>query len=380
MIWFDYSSHFGNFGKNLSIVINIYSLKEPKKPSFFERLFRKPPKINAFIEVNNLLADHRISDISIEQIEAIANKYKTDISKSYKSELKDLYVQYLQKCYRDNLLSEQEFEDLKKLKEILLLSNSEVRDLQEKFAKEKYKESYESVVSDGKIDESEKEFLERLREGLMLPEKIAEKIGEECRLQLVNGRFKSMTDDSRVSPEEWEKFNAIAKNMDVTVSMNEATKGKLERFKLYWEIENGELPVKFVGINLQRGENCYYSNNVEWYEKRTITKRINYGGPVARIRIAKGLYYRVGSVDYEKVSSEQIQLIDTGEVFITNKRIIFIGRNKNINIPLNKILSLEPYRDGVGIIKATGRSPIITVSDDADILVTLLSRVINDSN
>lgn len=81
------------------------------------------------------------------------------------------------------------------------------------------------------------------------------------------------------------------------------------------------MPEKLVEINLQRGECCYYSDNVEWYEKRTVTKRINYGGAVARIRIEKGLYYRVGSVNYEKVSSEQIQLIDKGEVFITNKRI-----------------------------------------------------------
>lgn len=359
-------------------MINIYILKEPQKPSLLERLFKRQPKINAFIELNNLLADHHISDISLEQIEAIANKYKTDLSKSYKSELKDLYVQYLQKCFRDNALSDQELDDLKKLKEILLLSNSEVRDLQEKVAKEKYKESFESVVSDGKIDDSEKEFLKRLREDLMLPEKIAEKIGEECRLQLVNGRFQSITDDRRVSPEEWGDFTAIAKNLDVTISMDEATKGQLDRFKLYWEIENGDLPVKLVGINLQRGENCFYSNNVEWYEKRTVTKRINYGGPVARIRIAKGLYYRVGSVNYEKVSSEHVLLIDTGEVFITNKRIIFIGSKRNMNIPLNKILSLSPYSDGVEIIKATGRSPVITVSEGADILTMILSRLIND--
>lgn len=234
------------------------------------------------------------------------------------------------------------------------------------------------MISDGNIDDSEKEFLKKLREGLMLPERLAEKIGEESRLQLINGRFKSITDDSRISPEEWEEFSAIAKNLDVTISMDEATRGQLEKFKLYWEIENGELPVKQVGINLQRGENCYYSNYVEWYEKRTVTKRINYGGPVARIRIAKGLYYRVGSVNYEKVSSEHLLLIDSGEVFITNKRIIFIGRKKNTNIPLNKVLSLNPYSDGVEVVKATGRSPVISVSEGADILTMILSRLIND--
>lgn len=226
---FDYSSLFYNFEESQPIMINIYQLKELEKPSLFERLFNKQPKINALIELNNLLANKRICDIDIDQIEAIAKKYKTDLSKTCKSELKDLYVRYLQKCFSDNLLSDKEIEELKKLKGILLLTNLEVKDLQEEVAGGKYKESFESVVSDGNIDNSEKEYLERFRAGLRLPERIAEKIDEECRLQFINGRFQSIADDRRVSPDEWAEFTAIAKNLDVTISMNEATKGQLER-------------------------------------------------------------------------------------------------------------------------------------------------------
>ena len=92
----------------------------------------------------------------------------------------------------------------------------------------------------------------------------------------------------------------------------------------------------------------------------------------------KGVYYRVGSMGIQKSTAEELQLIDSGRVFITNKRIIFLGNKKNSNIPINKILSINPYSDGVGIEKASGRSPIITVSDDADLLIMILSRVIND--
>lgn len=55
-----------------------------------------------------------------------------------------------------------------------------------------------------------------------------------------------------------------------------------------------------------------------------------------------------------------------------------MGSKKNTNIPLNKILSINPYSDGVGIEKVSGRSPLLTVSDDAYILLMILSRVIND--
>ena len=34
--------------------------------------------------------------------------------------------------------------------------------------------------------------------------------------------------------------------------------------------------------------------------KRAVTKRINYSGPTARLKIVKGVYYRVGSISPQK--------------------------------------------------------------------------------
>ena len=65
-------------------------------------------------------------------------------------------------------------------------------------------------------------------------------------------------------------------------------------------------------------------------------------------------------------------------MFITNRRLIFLGRKKNTNIQLNKILSLNPYSDAVGIEKDSGKSPIIKVNENAEILGMILNRVIND--
>ena len=185
-------------------------------------------------------------------------------------------------------------------------------------------------------------------------------------------------EDGKISPDEWEEYTSIAKNLNVEIKIDETSKARLEKLKLYWLIENGELPIKEVPIYLQKNEQCYFTTFADWLESRTVTKRTNYAGPTARIKIMKGIYYRVGSIGVQRITSEQLLLIDSGQLYITNKRIIFVGNKKNTNIQLSKILSVNPYTDGVGIEKETGKSPIIRVSNNADILAMTLGRVIND--
>jgi hypothetical protein len=91
-----------------------------------------------------------------------------------------------------------------------------------------------------------------------------------------------------------------------------------------------------------------------------------------RIKIAKGLYWRAGSIGVHKISQDVLSLIDSGTAFLTNKRIIFMGGKKNTNIALNKILDINPYSNGVEIHKATGKSPFIEISNNADIFCMIL--------
>jgi NAD-dependent DNA ligase len=82
--------------------------------------------------------------------------------------------------------------------------------------------------------------------------------------------------------------------------------------------------------------------------------------------------------DIYALTEEQLLQIDSGSLYITNKRIIFVGSKKNANIQLSKVLSVTPYSDGVGIEKDSGKSPILRVSTNSDLLAMTLGRVIND--
>lgn len=357
---------------------NLYTTQELQSPNFFQRLFRKEPKENAFIEVNNLLATKSLKEIQLEQIEEISARYKVNLHDKFLDRLKELYERYLKKCFADSVLTDEELEDLTLLKHLLILQDYEVNELHDKLGGDIYKKTYEEAISKGTLEKSKEEFIDKLQKNLRLPDSVANKISSDSRNHFMDIQLGKIVEDGKISPDEWEELNAIAKNLNVDLKIDEGSKTKLEKMKLYWLIENGELPTKQVDINLQKSEQCFFTINADWLENRTVTQRINYGGVGYRVKIMKGVYYRAGSVKVQRITSEQQQVIDRGNVYVTNKRIIFVGTKKNSNIQLSKVLSVTPYSDGVGIEKDSGKSPILRVADNADIFAMVLGRMIND--
>ena len=357
---------------------SIYTVKPLKSQNFFHRLFKTYPTENVIVEINNLLATKPLRKIKLEEVSEICAKYKTDIRCKFLKELKQLYEKYLEKCFEDNLLTDDEVDDLSNLRQLLLLHENEVTELHNKVGSEIYKKAYNEAISDGQYTTSEEEFIDKLQKNLRLPDDVAEKISNDCRKSFMNIQVGKITEDGKISPDEWEELTMIAKNLNVSISIDETSKATFERMKLNWLIENGELPVKQVSINLQKSEQCYYSTFIDWLELRRVTKRVNYSGPTYRLKIAKGFYYRVGSITPQRITSDELQVIDRGTIYVTNKRLIFCGRLKNSNITLGKILSITPYFDGVGIEKDSGKSPIFRVSENADLLAMIIARVIKD--
>lgn len=117
----------------------------------------------------------------------------------------------------------------------------------------------------------------------------------------------------------------------------------LTRFK------NGEIPQlsQESPVMLKKGENLIISMpNISLLEARAVRKG-GYSG--SNIRVAKGLYFKVGG--FQAQTHEELKVLDQGIITLTNKRIVYSGSKKTINIPLTKIISLEPYSDAISIVR-----------------------------
>ena len=125
--------------------------------------------------------------------------------------------------------------------------------------------------------------------------------------------------------------------------LRDLTEGKIpeQRIKI-----DGQLPFLF-----QKSESLIWVfTNVEFYEQRTRTEYRG-GSQGVSVRVAKGVYYRTSSFKGRPVQISEMKYIGTGILALTTKHIYFGSPEKKIKIPINKLVSIEPYEDGIGLQK-----------------------------
>lgn len=163
-------------------------------------------------------------------------------------------------------------------------------------------------------------------------------------------------DDGLLSEQEESSLSALKEHfalsqqtLDKNGSYSKVVKGAVLR-----DIMDGNLPerMKFAGnlpFNLQKTEKIVWVfQNVDYYEQKTRTNYVGSSQGVS-IRIAKGVYYRTGAFKGERVQTSETVHADTGLLGVTNKHIYFAGPSKNFRIAYNKIVSFEPFSDGIGL-------------------------------
>jgi hypothetical protein len=119
------------------------------------------------------------------------------------------------------------------------------------------------------------------------------------------------------------------------------------------KLKEGTIPIQIMGgeapIIIKKDEELQLTlPSIVLREPRAVRQSSGgYGGP--SFRVAKGLYFRVGAFGSTSESHEEMRDIDQGTFSLTNKRVVFSGSKRTIEIPLKKIISMEPYSDGIAI-------------------------------
>ncbi|MCO5249680.1 MAG: hypothetical protein M9887_12115 [Chitinophagales bacterium] len=356
----------------------MFRKKELIKQSFLQRILNQLPEENAVIEINNLLASVPVEKITHSEIQSISKKYKLILYEVFPKNIKEFYAYYLENSIVNNNLSDQKKKDLEHFQELLDIPDNTIKEIHNKVLSVIYKKEYERVAKTGKITKEDDDYFEKIGNNFSLEKSITEEISNNVREQQMNKMIQKIIEDGRISPEEEKELNDLAKGLNINLTYTDTDIELFKRMKYYWELENNKLTPIITDINLQKEEACYYSTSVNWYELRSETQRYNYAGPTARIKIMKGVYYRAGSISAKPIKKDVLRQIDSGIIYLTNKRIIFMGEKKNTNIRLNRILSFIPYSDGIQIEKDAGKSPFLSIDKDITSFSIVLSRLINE--
>ncbi len=143
-------------------------------------------------------------------------------------------------------------------------------------------------------------------------------------------------------------------------------------------LENGRIPINYNGqspVILKKDEVIsIIMENINLQEPRAVRQtQAAYGGPT--IRVAKGVSFRMGGASARSESHEEIRVIDNGKLVLTNRRLIFIGSKRTVNIDLRKIMAIVAYKDGIESQRENKQKPeYFTGTDKHTINYTINGR------
>lgn len=158
---------------------------------------------------------------------------------------------------------------------------------------------------------------------------------------------------------------------------------EFKMFRDLWEYENnGVFPLHMtdVPILLNKNEECYFEAPAVWKQIKNVKQYKGYAGGSVGFRVAKGVRFSVGRAVPVYDQYEEMQAVSGGEIYVTNKKIIFNGATKSTNITVGRIVQLELYKDGIEVRKTSGKPDFFQMAGaHAEYVSALIHNMMNNT-
>lgn len=356
----------------------LFNKKDLVKKTGFQKLINKEPKENFMIELENLLSDYEnsLDCLTTGKTKELFSKYSIKDSSEYVSERTELENRYIKKCIGKMRITDDDMRIIKRLNDLLLLSAGTITAEIDSLASPYYSARVEEYLRDGIMSQKEKMDLDMLRQNLRLSDSVAKDLYRKAVKSQMDSYTKPIFDSEIFSPEDERIMYEAASRLGINLKFPSDVQAKLSKYRQNWELINGNLPVLQSDIMLQSNEVLHFRLPIEWMEERSVTKRVNYSGFTYSTKIIGNIRWKAGTIQPHRITSQELTKIDSGTLYLTNKRFIFNGQHGNKTVALNKILGFTPYTDGMLIEKETGRSPFFACNCDMQQFATILDRLL----
>ncbi|MFI4933044.1 MAG: hypothetical protein ACHP7N_00330 [Caulobacterales bacterium] len=188
-------------------------------------------------------------------------------------------------------------------------------------------------------------------------------------------RLSALAADGEFSPDDDAQIAALFDGLHVAGGWPQPVAERVEALRATWRARHGPLKAIESPVGLKRGEIALAKAVAEAHQSRTRTRRVGFAGPSVRLRVMKGVYYRAGAYDVGAQTAEVDQLVGTGDLVVTTKRLIFASPQKALSPAIDSLLKVETI-DGRGIrVTLSSGKPITFMLQSADPhFVDLLER------
>lgn len=356
--------------------MNGLEIIDEKDPSFADRLLRREPRENAYIEIHNAIARAPLLEISKDDIDAILSRHKTTAGAA-RSRLTSIYADVLKYYIKDFRLSDKEASDLGHLRDILSLNPADTGHIHAAVIYPILQNAVRNAVFDDKLTADEEAWLNRLAQGLKIPDEFVPQLYASVVQPYLQWKLNALLKDGKLSPDEEGEMAEISKNLKATVGITESSRAALERARYLWRLESGELPRANTGLYLKKEEFCSAFVPATHHEMRVVTTGVKYSG-YTRSSEMFGMRYRSGNIRTQRITENVLQELDSGTLYFTNSRLLFDGSLGTVEIHLRNIIGATFYSDGMLVEKDSGKDQSFLFKGDVEAIQLIFDTLMTN--
>ncbi len=243
--------------------------------------------------------------------------------------------------------------------------------------KKAFRDTLIGAVSDGELTIDEIAELNKLKDELGLSEKDIKGI----RADAYAAALTATKLDGRITQSEVEELENIQNFLKLENTEISNQKEELTRLRLLSEIREGNIPT-LIPTNLitQKDEKVYWIEPSSLLEEQVVNRRYEGGSRGVSFKIMKGVHYRIGGSKGHIVSEKQNVKVSSGQLIITNKRIIFSGDKKSFSTKMDKLIDINLFNNGLRFSEINRNQPRLLTFEkkgNQEIIGAILSSAIN---
>jgi|GEM_PF-2806225 len=231
-------------------------------------------------------------------------------------------------------------------------------------------------LSDGTLTELEEDELDELAGSLGMPQHDLRRLREQVLQTEVQPLLRRIHRTKRYSPEDEEVLQASSEAHRLGGLFDDDV---FLRYRQLWEIEETgtfEPTAIATDIRLAAKEECYLRAPAEWKQEKRIREHRGYVGGSLGFRVAKGVTLRVGRATPIYDEYDDVVVISDGALYVTNKKLLFVGTKKSTNITFRRIANYELFRNAIRIDKTSGKPDIFSLDEDDVQLLDAMLQVL----
>lgn len=173
---------------------------------------------------------------------------------------------------------------------------------------------------------------------------------EKLKRSIIQKRIDEIGKDFMLTDTEEKELMDLVAELETTLTPDEQK--RIEKLKKYTLVLTGRYKPLRSKYQLSNGEELFFEAEASLMELRHYQGRGNYAIPYDRL-----------------------VPLDDGDLLLTNKKVLFVGRNRTLKIPFEKILDFKSYKDGVEINRGTSKN-VYFLFDDDPLLFTMLFSIL----